>query len=117
MEILKEFALDGTCSYLDNLHTNTHYKIIDKCSINGCSELIERGYRRFGKMFFRPMCHSCNECQSIKIDVDNFTFSKSQRRVLKKGRDLQIYIQPPTISKEHLKLFDKYHFFMKDKKG
>ena len=35
-------------------------------------ELVERGYRRFGKMYFRPICKDCHECQSIKIDVANY---------------------------------------------
>lgn len=116
MNLLKEFSLNDTCSYLENRDTTTHYKIIHDATSKYASELIERGYRRFGKMYFRPICTDCNECQSIKIDVDNFIFSKSQKRVLKKGKDFKRYIQIPTLSQEHLKLFEKYHLHMKDKK-
>lgn len=116
MKILKEFQLDDSCSYLDNLQSTTHYKLIDNCSTKECQDLIERGYRRFGKMFFRPICATCNECQSIKIEVDNFKFSKSQRRVLKKASHFEVVIQSPNLSQEHLDLFAKYHLFMKDKK-
>ena len=117
MNILKEFAMNDKCSYLENKNTTTHYKIIESCSLSASSELIERGFRRFGKMFFRPICESCQECQSIKIDVQNFEFSKSKRRVLKKGAHLKSYIQKPTMTREHLTLFEKYHLYMKDKKG
>ena len=117
MNIVKEFILNDTCSYLENLKSTTEYKMIEECSTFECQELIERGYRRFGKMFFRPICEGCNECQSIKIDVENFHFSKSKRRVFKKAKDIKIVIQKPNLSQEHLSLFKKYHLYMKDKKG
>ncbi len=116
MNILKEFQLDDKCSYLDNLETTTHYKIIENCSTLACEDLIQRGYRRFGKMFFRPICLSCNECQSIKIDVINFKLSKSKRRVIKKASHIKTIVQTPNLSQEHLDLFEKYHLYMKDKK-
>lgn len=117
MNLLKEFSLNDTCSYLDDKEQTTHYKIIHECTASHVQELIERGYRRFGKMYFRPVCESCDECKSIKIDVENYSFSKSEKRVLKKAKDLEAYIQTPEITREHLKLFERYHLHMKDKKG
>ncbi|MDD3344722.1 MAG: arginyltransferase [Sulfurospirillaceae bacterium] len=117
MNILKEFKVNDTCSYLDNKNQTTHYKVIDDCSTVFCQELVERGYRRFGKMYFRPICGDCNECQSIKIDVENFNFSSSQKRVLKKASNIKSYIQRPSLTKTHLELFEKYHLYMRDKKG
>ena len=117
MNILKEFVTNDKCSYLDNQQQTTLYKVIDNCSAAYCQELIERGYRRFGKMYFRPDCATCDECKSIKIDVKNFEFSKSQKRVIKKASKIKSYIQRPSMSKTHLELFEKYHLYMKDKKG
>lgn len=117
MNILKEFSVNSQCSYLDNLEQTTSYKIIQNCTSEQCQEYIERGYRRFGNMYFKPECSTCSECQSIKIDVANFSFSKSQRRVLKKASHIKSYIQKPTLTKEHLALFEKYHLHMKDSKG
>ncbi len=117
MNILKEFNLESKCSYLPSRDQIIHYKVIEECSVSYCQELIERGYRRFGKMYFIPICTACDECKSIKIDVDNFEFSSSQRRVLKKASNIKSYIQKPAISKDHLELFEKYHLYMKDKKS
>jgi len=117
MNLLKEFCLNESCSYLLGKEQIMHYKIIHDCSAQYCLELIERGYRRFGKMYFRPICEGCNECQSIKIDVNNFVFSKSKRRTLRKAEHIKTYIRPPSITQDHLKLFDKYHQFMNKKKG
>lgn len=117
MNILKEFKLNDKCSYLDNREQIMHYKVIEDCDDITCQDYIERGFRRFGKMYFRPICDGCNECQSIKIDVENFEFSKSARRVLKKANHIHSIVQRPNLSREHLKLFEKYHLHMKDLKG
>ena len=115
--VLKECILEEKCSYLPNQSQSTQYKVVDHCSDEYCSHLIEQGWRRFGKMFFRPTCHSCTACESIKIDVANFNFSKSQRRILKKNSQFKIFIQAPTMTQEHLNLFNKYHHYMHLKKG
>lgn len=117
MNILKEFETNDSCSYLKSKNQTTHYKIVDECSVLFSQELIERGYRRFGKVYFRPVCSNCDECKSIKIDVDNFIFSSSQKRVLKKASKIKSYIQKPSLSRAHLELFDKYHLYMREKKG
>lgn len=117
MNLLKEFCLNESCSYLPGKEQTMHYKIIHECSAEYCHELIERGYRRFGKMYFRPICEGCEECQSIKIDVENFAFTKSKRRVLRKAAHIKTYIRPPSLTQDHLRLFDKYHLYMNEKKG
>lgn len=117
MDLLKEFFIEDKCSYLDGREQKTHYKMIDECDMETCEALIERGFRRFGKMYFRPVCSDCNECKSIKIDVQNYEFSKSARRILKKTSHLISYIQKPTLTREHMKIFKKYHLHMQGKKN
>jgi len=117
MNLLKEFLLSDRCSYLADREQTMHYKLIENCSTQSNQELIERGFRRFGKMYFRPICEGCDECKSIKIDVQNYTFSKSARRIMKKAKDIRSYIQKPSLSHEHLEVFKKYHLSMKEKKG
>ena len=68
-------------------------------------------------MFFRPICSDCDECKSIKIDVKNYAFSKSARRIIRKNSELTTVLQHPTITEEHIELFNKYHQYMHEKKG
>ena len=114
--LLRESTNDEVCAYLKDAKQTTHYKIIDNCSVAYCEALIERGWRRFGNMFFRPICSECQACESFKIDVKNFEFSKSQRRILRKNVDLQMVMQAPTVTQTHLDLFEKYHAHMKYKR-
>lgn len=117
MKLLKECALDETCSYLEGKKQTTHYKIVDNCSASYCLALIQRGWRRFGAMFFRPICADCDACESIKIDVKNYSFTKSARRVIRKNESLRIVMQPPTLTQAHLDLFKRYHDHMELKRG
>ena len=114
--LLRECFGEDSCSYLDNEKQKTHYKIIQNCSLADCESLIERGWRRFGHMFFRPVCSECTACESFKIDVKNYEFSKSERRVLRKNIETKIVIQRPQLSSTHLELFEKYHSHMRDKR-
>jgi arginine-tRNA-protein transferase len=117
MNLLKEFSLNEKCSYLQNREQTMHYKLIQKCSPEKNQALIERGFRRFGLAFFRPICSQCNECKSIKIDAKNYIFSKSARRIMRKAKDIRTYIQQPSLTHMHLELFEKYHRYMHHKKG
>jgi len=114
--LLRESVGKDKCSYLEAELQTTHYKIIQDCSVGLCESLIEKGWRRFGHMFFRPICIGCTACESFKIDVENYEFSKSQRRILRKNEETKIVIQRPQVTSNHLALFEKYHLHMKDKR-
>ncbi len=118
MQILKETVLyDEKCSYLEDRLQSTHYKVIDECSLEYCHLLIRQGWRRFGAMFFRPVCPHCDACESVKIDVKNYHFSKSERRIFRKNKDLRIVVTRPMLSHSHLRVHEKYHAHMEEKKG
>jgi arginine-tRNA-protein transferase len=77
--------------------------------------LTSIGYRRFGNFFSRPICVDCHECQSIRISAHDYKFSKSARRVIRKNSDTQVILQKPSLSKEHIDLYNKFHKFKEGK--
>ncbi|MDD4883738.1 arginyltransferase [Sulfuricurvum sp.] len=111
MNIIKECALHEPCAYIDGNSQSIHYKIIHECSTSDCEALILRGWRRFGSMYFRPICSECKACESLKIDARHYSFSKSERRVLRKNSHLTTIVRHPTLTREHLNLFDRYHTY------
>lgn len=110
-------SLPSHCHYLKNKTTTMHYKYIYECDFELNSKLVKRGWRRFGKYFSRPNCKDCAECKNLRIDVKNFLFSKSVRRIINKNTNTKIFIQSPTLSFAHLDLYVKYHKFMQEKRG
>jgi arginine-tRNA-protein transferase len=113
IEFLEE---DRECSYFNDKLSDMRYKYMHSCSTNQYQSMLERGWRRFGKMHFVPECKTCTKCISMRIDVKNYKFSKSEKRVINKNIDTKLYIRPPSMTLEHLTLYDKYHKFMNDKK-
>jgi leucyl-tRNA---protein transferase len=112
-----EFLEEGRdCSYFEDKISDIRYKYMYACSTIQYQGMLERGWRRFGRMHFVPECSTCNKCVSMRIDVKNYKFSKSEKRVISKNRDTKLYIRQPSMSMEHLDLYDKYHKFMNDKK-
>ncbi|ANE35968.1 arginyltransferase [Campylobacter iguaniorum] len=109
-------TLDTLCPYLKDRDSRTRYRYIDDCTFSYNSELIKRGYRRFGNYFSKPICHGCDECKSIRIDAPNFKFSKSHKRVINKNVGTRIEISKPKVDTERLNLYTKYHKFMQEKR-
>ncbi|MDD5052352.1 MAG: arginyltransferase [Sulfuricurvum sp.] len=107
--LLKECALHEPCSYISGNTQSIHYKVIQECSKEQCEALILRGWRRFGAMYFRPICQECKACESLKIAVNSYHFSKSERRILRKNDHLTTIVRHPTLTRDHLNLFERYH--------
>ena len=67
--------------------------------------LLERGYRAFGKHYFRPKCSGCIECVPIRIPVDTFQPNKSQRRLWKKSQEIRVEIDLPQFTEEKYAIY------------
>ena len=103
--------LDYECAYLPEKNVRMNYKHIEEATQSYNSALISRGWRRFGCYYFHPICNGCNECKSIRIDVNNYQLRKSQKKAIKRNKETQIIIQKPTLSQAHIDLYNKYHSF------
>jgi len=68
-------------------------------------DLLCRGWRHFGPGWFRPLCTVCQACLSVRIDVDDFVPSRSQRRAQRCARNLRTEIGRPIIDEARLGLF------------
>ena len=72
--------------------------------------LWERGWRHFGPIFYRYKEALTNvglrHVLPLRIDVGNFTPSKSQRRVLRKNSDVEIRVKQAQLDPDRQKLFD-----------
>lgn len=73
---------------------------------------LAEGWRHVGRRFFR---YSSGFYDSVfrhvaplRIRLSNFSLSKSQRRTLKKNRDLRIVVRPFEITHEKHELFERH---------
>ena len=71
-------------------------------------DLMNVGFRRSGTLFYQPICRGCRECTPIRIPVDRFVPSKSQRRALRHNADLIVEIAQPVPTTEKFDLYRRY---------
>jgi len=107
--------LDYPCAYLSDKQVRMHYKHIDHASKDFVTAVIDRGWRRFGKYFFHPICQGCDSCKSLRIHTEAFKPSKSQRKAIKRNQETEIIIQRPSLSHEHIALYNRYHAWKSQK--
>lgn len=70
--------------------------------------LSKQGFRRSQNVLYRPSCAECFSCYSARIRVADFTPSKSQRRVLKRNKQLSRNAMSPWATDDHYNLFRRY---------
>ena len=79
----------GPCPYLPG---KTERKVFARLGGNLAQPLSEAlthsGFRRSQSIAYRPACEGCAACVSVRIRTDKFETSKSQKRIIRRARDL-----------------------------
>ncbi len=101
-------ASNGDCPYLENNEWLSDMFKAETLEGSSYESLINRGFRRSGNFFYKNKCRGCKECISIRILVDSFSMSKSQKKALRKNADVRITVQPSEFDWEDYELYRKY---------
>jgi len=72
------------------------------------SSLTEAGFRRSHDIIYRPVCSGCNACVPVRLPVDRFLPSRTQRRIIRRNADLRLEIGEPRADEEQYALFRAY---------
>ena len=70
--------------------------------------LTQTGFRRSQTIAYRPACENCRGCVSVRVLVDEFRMSDTQRRILRRGADLVGNMRTPKPTAEQYSLFRDY---------
>ncbi|BCD98525.1 arginyltransferase [Marinagarivorans cellulosilyticus] len=97
------------CSYLSEQKATTLFvdptAAIDSDLYSALSQL---GFRRSGGNIYRPHCHDCSACISVRVPVHSFIPSRNQKRCLKLNSDLDIEATQLPNMDEHYSLYEHY---------
>lgn len=72
------------------------------------SDLVQKGFRRSGLFTYRPYCDSCRCCVPIRIKVEDFCATRSQRRAWRQHANLQERTLSLDFLPEHYDLYQQY---------
>ncbi|SEK50346.1 arginine-tRNA-protein transferase [Roseovarius azorensis] len=70
--------------------------------------LSKQGFRRSQNVLYRPSCADCAACLSARINVAEFSPSKSQRRTIRRNAHLRRRATSPWATEEQYSLFRRY---------
>jgi arginine-tRNA-protein transferase len=116
-ELLRVVEEPRPCPYLPAEKASLEYRIVVDLDPAIYADLLRRGYRRFGYQLYRPSCADCDQCVSLRVLVNEFSPSTSQRRVLRLNRHIRAERRPAFVSDQHIELFNRYHRFMAGHRG
>lgn len=81
-------------------------------------ELWAQGWRHFGMIFvrYRTSMHGGElfNVLPLRVDLERFTPSRSQKRVLRKNRDIEIVFRPSFVDRAKERLFVKHRLRFSD---
>lgn len=72
------------------------------------SRMVQNGFRRSGLYTYRPYCDHCEECVPVRIEVDPFAPTRSQKRAATRLGRLRVEIQPLRFEPDHYALYLAY---------
>ena len=110
MILLKEPELDekSICPYLTGKKKQFEYFFAHRLTEEEIARLLAEGWRKFGVYYFRPACPECSECIPLRIPVDTFTPSRSQRRNIKKNRNIEVRFVAPDFNSRIYEIYRKH---------
>lgn len=105
-------TMPHVCSYLDDRTATTLF--VDpkyECKKTIFSRFMQLGFRRSGNLVYRPHCDDCQACVSVRVPVERFTPSRSQKRTLQRNQDIKLIKSKAKYNNEHFQLYCLYQNF------
>lgn len=105
------------CSYLPDRNARLETRVLLDVTPAELEHLLARGWRRFGPLYFRPVCEPCRECVSLRIPLDQWSPSRSQRRALRHLSRLRVEVARPSVDEVRLALYRRWHSLREHDRG
>jgi arginine-tRNA-protein transferase len=98
------------CPYLENEIARMPLRMpLGKVTLDEADRRLADGHRRTGEFIYQTNCPSCKACEPIRIDCNEFKFSRNQKRVLSRGNGrFRQSIGPLESDDTRVSLFNKH---------
>ena len=97
------------CPYLPGRSERKVFTELKGPNADSLNDALGRiGFRRSQTVAYRPSCLDCNACVSVRVSVDEFAASASQKRTLKRNDDIVVTVCRPWSTSEQFELLQRY---------
>jgi leucyl-tRNA---protein transferase len=98
------------CPYLPDTNARMPLRLpVGTVTPEVTDQLLAMGYRRSGDFVYRTQCPSCSECRPTRIEVANFCWTTSMKRVKKRGdRELTCQWSTPSVDRQRVWQFNEH---------
>src|SRR5262245_2481686 len=107
-DTLRLASYSHPCSYLPGRIASMEYGFSMYVPPAWYERLLNHGFRRSGRMVYRPICAACRECQPIRVLAREFQPNRSMRRCWKANKDLEVRIAEPALTTAKSLLYERY---------
>ena len=97
------------CSYLSDRRASLAHEVVLDMTPAEWEARLQRGWRRFGPVYFRPACAGCLDCVSIRVSTRDFRPSRSQRRARRDCAHLKVAVGTPRVTEDRIALYHAWH--------
>ncbi len=97
------------CSYLEGHRATTLFVDPDEeITVELYTRLSDLGFRRSGAHLYKPHCGECDKCIPARVSCKHYRLSRSDKRVLRRNKDLSVRWLDSIETNECYALFEKY---------
>jgi leucyl-tRNA---protein transferase len=96
------------CTYLPGRRSTSRGFIVGRVPGETYHRFMDAGFRRSGRLVYQPVCNGCRACVSLRVPVETFQPSKSQRRCIRNNQDLLVTCGEPEPTEEKFALYRRY---------
>jgi arginine-tRNA-protein transferase len=96
------------CSYLPGRQATSRGFVVGEMPGAVYHRFMDAGFRRSGKLVYQPVCRGCRACVPLRVPVESFKPSKSQRRCVRRNGDLSVGVDVPEATAEKFELYRRY---------
>ncbi len=96
------------CPYLSGQQARYEAYSVEDMTGALYEKLLARGFRRSGRVVYRPGCGACSECRQIRVRVLEFRPTASMRRVMRRNADVRVEKCRPEPSDGKFELYHRY---------
>jgi arginine-tRNA-protein transferase len=115
--LVRYLATPNPCGYLPNETWRLEYEHVLTMTAAEYAARLLQGWRRFGRVLFRPRCPICSSCRSLRVLAKRYQPDRSQRRARTANGDTELRIGTPSVTRAKLALYDRYHAYQTIAKG